>query len=58
MPADEAVFLGGLFLSAGAPAKKRPDAGLQLENIERLGELIVRAVLKAHELVHVLRFCG
>ena len=55
MPADEAVFLGGLFLSAGAPAKKRPDAGLQLENIERLGEIIVRAVLKAHELVHVLR---
>ena len=49
----------GLLLAGGTrAAKQRTDARFEFQNVEGLGQIVVRPVLKAHELVHVLRFCG
>ena len=39
-------------------SKQRPDPGLQLQNVEGLGHIIVGTLVKTQELVHVLYFCG
>ena len=41
-------------LDPGGPPQQCPDTGLQLQNVEGLGEIVVRAALKTHELVGVL----
>ena len=49
----------GLLLAGGTrAAKQRTDARFEFQNVEGLGQIVVRPVLKAHELVHILRFCG
>ena len=49
----------GLLLAGGTrAAEQRTDARFEFQNVEGLGQIVVRPVLKAHELVHVLRFCG
>ena len=59
MPADKlAVRLRLLLLTGSAAPQKRLDACLELENVKRLRQIIVRAMLKAEELVHVFGFCG
>ena len=39
---------------ARAALQERPDAGLQLQNVEGLGHIVVRAAGKAHQLVGIL----
>ena len=57
MAADELLLRLLLFGRAG-PAQERADARFELEDIEGLGQVVVRAVLKAEELVHVFGFCS
>ena len=57
VPADERL-LRRLFFCRTGPAQKRPDTRLEFENVERLCEIVVRAVLKAQQLVHILGFGG
>ena len=44
-------------LAGGAP-QQRPDAGLQLQNVEGLGDIVVGSAGKAHDLVGVLAAGG
>ena len=37
-------------------AQQRADAGLQLQNVEGLGQIIIRAMVEAYQLVHVIGF--
>ena len=55
MPADKlAVRLRLLLLTGSAAPQKRLDACLELENVKRLRQIIVRAMLKTEKLVHVV----
>ena len=49
-----AAVLCLLLLTGSAAPQKRLDARLELENVKRLRQIIVRAMLKAEELVHVV----
>ena len=49
---------GLLFLRGACPAQERPDPGLQLQDIEGLGQVVIGAVVEADELVHVLHLGG
>ena len=40
------------------PAQQRPHPGLQLQQVEGLGDVVVRAALKAHDLIGVLPLSG
>ena len=43
---------------AAAAAEHGADAGLELEDVEGLGQVIVRALVKTQELVHIVRLGG
>ena len=56
MNTDHPVFL--LLNTSGNTTKNRLDARLHLKDIERLGHIIIRAVLKTEDLIHILALCG
>ena len=57
-PLGEPVRLPLLLGGGARPAQQRPDTGLQLQNVEGLGDVVVRPALEADDLVRVLAFGG
>ena len=43
-----------LLLGHARPAEKGPNAGLQFQNVEWLGDIVIRPALKSHQLVGIL----
>ena len=56
--ADGQAVSRGLFFGASGAAQEGADSRLQLQNVEGLGQVIVRPVVKTDELIHVVALGG